>query len=402
VTADVISGNTRANLRTAWFFAAVWNLVSAPMLVIIPRELARNPLAAFGFLFPVIGVGLLTWAVMTTLRWRRFGASRFEMGTVPATPGGQLSGTIYTRFASDQVHSIRLTLKLTCLNRITRRGSDHSETRETILWREEYTIPEGQIGVGATGASIPGRFALPADARETTATKGSDGIVWVLSAEADMPGVDFKEDFDVPVRRIGESSGQPLPPRSSAIALPRQPVSIAGLAESGIHIRPTAEGTEYHFGAGRNASFALGLAVFTLIWTGALYLQYMLDFPRFFLAITGLFELLLLLILADIWLGSTRVIIGAGAVRRRHTILGLGSTRVIPSKSIRKLDLHISMQSSGRSGTPYYELRATLETGKHKHLGSGIRDKRHAEWLIERMRQEIGLEVPSDLRVLRG
>jgi len=392
VTADVISGNTRSNLRTAWFFAAVWNLVSAPMLVIVPRELARNPLAALGFLFPVIGVGLLTWAVMTTLRWRRFGASRFETGAETATPGGQLSGTLYTRFTPDQIHSIRVTLKLTCLNRITRRGSDHSETRETILWREEYTVPEGQVGVGATGASIPVRFALPADARETTATRRSDGIVWVLSAEADMSGVDFKEDFDVPVHRIGESSGQPVPARTSTRSPPRQPVSIADLTESGIHIRPTAEGTEYHFAAGRNASFCLGVAVFTLIWTGALYLQYVLDFPRIFVAITGLFELLLLLILADLWLGSTRVIIGAGVVRRRHTILGLGSTRVIPSKSIRTLDLHISMQSSGRSGTPYYELRATLDTGKHKHLGSGIRHKGYAEWLANRMRTEIGLK----------
>ncbi len=85
--------------------------------------------------------------------------------------------------------------------------------------------------------------------------------------------------------------------------------------------------------------------------------------------------------------------IGAGTVRRRVTILGVGSTRVIPTRSIKTLHLHISMQSTGRSGTPYYELRATLDTGKRKHLGDGIRNKRHAEWLCDRMRTELGLKT---------
>ena len=96
-------------------------------------------------------------------------------------------------------------------------------------------------------------------------------------------------------------------------------------------------------------------------------------------------------IVLDAWFGTTQVTIGSDSVHRRHTILGIGSTRVIPKRSITRLDLHISMQSSGRSGTPYYELRATLAPTRRMHLGSGIRNKRHAEWLVERMRNEIGL-----------
>ena len=390
VTASAIPGNTGSNLRTAWFFAVLWNLVSAPLLVVVPRELERNHLAAIGLLFPVIGIGLLAWAVMTTLRWRRFGSSRFEMST--ATPGGQCAGTIHTRFAADQVRSLRVTLKLTCLERITRGTGDNRNTHESILWREEYIVPDGQIGLGAFGGSIPVRFALPADALETTAIGRSDGIVWVLAAEASMPGVDFKEDFDVPVRR-DSSAAATEPAHVDAFAPPHEPISTADLAASGIHIRPTAEGSEYYFAAARNARFGGGVTFFTLLWTGALWLQYTLGFPSIFIALTGFFELLLLIILLEIWFGSTTVTIGAGTVRRRVTILGVGSTRVIPTKSIKKLHLHISMQSTGRSGTPYYELRATLDTGKRKHLGDGIRNKRHAEWLCDRMRTELGLKT---------
>jgi hypothetical protein len=71
----------------------------------------------------------------------------------------------------------------------------------------------------------------------------------------------------------------------------------------------------------------------------------------------------------------------------------VSTTRVAACQSIKKLDLHISTQSTGRSGTLYYELRATLDTGRHTHLGDGIRNKRHAEWLADRMRAEIGLKT---------
>ena len=382
-----IPGNTQSNLRTAWLFGILWNLISTPLLFIIPGEWERNHLAAIGLFFPVIGVGLLTWAVMTTLRWRRFGPSRFEMD--PATLGGQLSGTIHTRF--DDVQSLRVTLKLTCLNRITRGSGKDRDTRENILWREEYVVPDGQIGLGGIGASIPVRFSIPADARATTAVGRSDGIVWVLAAEANLPGVDFKEDFDVPVRR-GESTVAIEPTRSDAFTPAREPISSADLAASGIHVAPTHEGTQYYFAAARNASFGGGITMFTLLWTGALWLQYTLDFPRIFVIATAGFELLLIVVVLDSWLGTTTVTIGSDGVHRRHAILGVGSTRVIPKPSITGLDLNIRMQSTGRAGTPYYELRATLDTGRRTHLGQGIRHKRHAEWLLSQMKKQIGIQ----------
>ena len=68
-----VRSNTRSNLIGAWVFAVLWTLISAPVLFFIPRELERKPIAAIGFIFPIIGIGLLSWALMLTLRWRRFG-----------------------------------------------------------------------------------------------------------------------------------------------------------------------------------------------------------------------------------------------------------------------------------------------------------------------------------------
>ena len=66
-----IVGNTRTNVKGLWFFAVLWNVVSAPMLVFVPPELERQPFAALGFLYPVVGAGLIVWAAVTTAPWRR-------------------------------------------------------------------------------------------------------------------------------------------------------------------------------------------------------------------------------------------------------------------------------------------------------------------------------------------
>jgi len=111
------------------------------------------------------------------------------------------------------------------------------------------------------------------------------------------------------------------------------------------------------------------------------------------MAITGLVELLLLVIVVDLWLGSTTTTIGAGQVRRRHTVLGLGTTRTTPASDIASVDLHISMQTEGRYGTPYYDVRAVLTNGRKATLGSGIRSKPHAEWIAAQIRAAIGLRA---------
>jgi len=360
------------------------------VLIFVPPELERKPIAAIGFLFPLIGAGLLGWAILTTLRWRRFGPSTFDLAT-PVGPGGICRGVIHTRLATDEIRSTHVTLKLTCVQRVITGSGKNRSTRENIVWREEYTVPEGQIGFGPVGASIPVQFALPADALETTAIGGSAGVFWSLAADAELPGVNLSEDFDVPVRRTGDAPVEADTTFATVVMGAPLPISPADLAATGIRIRSTAEGTEYHFAARRTLSFAAGMTVFTLIWTGALWFQVAIDVPWIFIIVTGLFDLLFLGILANLWFGSTTVTIGGGTVRRHHAVLGIGTTRVMNAGTIRSLGLRISMQTTGRSGTPYYALRATLDNGGHTDLGDGIANKRHAEWLLGEMKRAIGV-----------
>ena len=104
-----IVGSTKATMVFTWGFAIFWNLVSAPLLFVVPREVLekQNYLGLIGLLFPVVGVGLLYWAARATARWKKFGSSVFEMAAVPGLVGGRLGGTIQTNFVGGAPRGIQ-------------------------------------------------------------------------------------------------------------------------------------------------------------------------------------------------------------------------------------------------------------------------------------------------------
>jgi hypothetical protein len=384
-----IAGNTRANVKGLWFFAVLWNVVSAPVLVYIPPELARQPVAALGFLFPIVGVGLIAWALVTTARSHRFGATWLDTSHGPARPGSTWHAAVMARLPQPEGgEGYAVSLKLTCLQRTISRSSDDSSERERILWQEETEIDSSRIAFGGEQASIPVRFDIPADALITTAVGKGEGVLWVLTAEAALPGLNLKEDFDVPVRRTAGPGGPESPQPHAQATI----VSVDDLARSGITVQPAPGGMAFRYARMRNVPFAIGITTFTALWTGALWVQIYLGFPWFFPIVTGLFELLLAFITLELWLGTTTVTAAAGELRVRHALLGIGGTRVIAAAEVASIELHIGMQTQGRYGTPYYDVRARLKSGRKRTLGSGVRNKRHAEWLAAQMRAAVGLK----------
>jgi hypothetical protein len=373
-----IGANSRSNLKGLWVFTVLWNTVSAPVLVFIPPELERNPVAAIGFVFPVVGAGLLVWAVIATLRWRRFGEAWLE-GMSAAGAGRPWTAVLRTRLPEPAGGGYAVVLRLSCLRRTVSRSNDDSNVQERILWREEAEVASSRIAFDAGGASIPVRFEIPADALGTTAVGKGAGVLWVLTAEATLPGVNLKEDFDVPVRgATAETVAAPAKIVGSVVA-PDE------LARTGIRVEPSGEGLTFRFAPRRNVAFAVGVTAFALLWTGAVWLQWFLGFPWIFPILFGLFDLLFVYIVIDLWLGRTVVTAGSGTLRVRRTVFGVGSTRTVAAADIASIELHIGMQTQGRHGTPYYDVRARLKNGRKVTVGSGVRNKRHAEWLADQI-----------------
>jgi hypothetical protein len=72
--------------------------------------------------------------------------------------------------------------------------------------------------------------------------------------------------------------------------------------------------------------------------------------------------------------------------------LGSGKAQTIAASEIADLQLKITAQQGGETGTPYYSLQAVLTSGRTVTLGENVRNKEEAEWLAAEMRRIVGIK----------
>jgi hypothetical protein len=111
----------------------------------------------------------------------------------------------------------------------------------------------------------------------------------------------------------------------------------------------------------------------------------------FFPIVFSLFGALILWLVLDLWFGTTRVVVDVDEVRVKNAILGLGSTRRYLPSEFADVKKKIGMQSGGRNGTAYYQIRLVRSSGRQVVAGQQVRDKREAERLVEEMKTSLGL-----------
>ena len=383
------ASQTKSSLITAWIFAILWNLVSAgPFLALKPQDITRQPKVLLVLIFPAMGIALLIWAVRETLRWLEFGKTYFVMASVPCVVGREFRGTIQARFPHAPDHGVRL--KLTCVNHIVTGSGNTRSTEDKILWREEKSVSSGELYSGPMGTTIPVSFHVPVDARQTDTRNPRYAINWLLEADADVPGVDYKDVFEIPVFRTKDTPSAEPPERfanteATTTNVPPHPTII---------VRPAFDGgTEFYFPAARNKGFAAGLSLFSLLWGGFIWLMLTHHVPILFPVVFGLFESLIVFFVTQMWFGVSSVVVGSGSVRVRSGVFGLGKPREIPTAQIAAVQAAIgAQQGGGSSGTPYYDIQLVQPDGKKITLGRTVRDKQEGEWIAAEMERLIGLK----------
>jgi hypothetical protein len=375
-----VTDTTRQQAIAAWFVAVLWNAVSLPSTVLAIREATRTgePALYLVTIFGAIGIGLLAHATRQSLRHRRFGTSALELETFPGFLGGTLAGRL--RASLDLHTSPRIPVTLRCL-RTAGRGPTGAPVEE-VLWESQLdvvrTFPDGPFTV------IHFAFRLPDDLPPSAPLPAPAGIAWRLEARAEIPGVDYYAQFEVPVF---------APP--PGIVLPSGDLPIAALGfddyiqppGSRILVTTTQRGTEVWLPAARHlvpavvvttgAAFFGGLGVF-LLWT---------DAPQVVGWALSLLGGAIALAAANLWFGTSRVLATAQGLEITHGFLGLGRTRRIPSGEIADLATRTVMQANARY---YADLMVALRGGGQVALGRAIRERREAEWLADRLLRALG------------
>ena len=168
-----VPASSKANMIGTSVIAIFWNLISLPLLFIVPEEIrGGNLLASIGLLFPAMGAGMALWALRLFIQWRKFGHSVFEMSEVPGVTGGLLQGQILTGTHIQPQEDIRLTLN--CVERRTTGSGKNRSTSETILWQDTQLIRREALDYRSRGCAIPVRFGIPYQAQPATRVQAEE------------------------------------------------------------------------------------------------------------------------------------------------------------------------------------------------------------------------------------
>jgi hypothetical protein len=381
-----ILDSSRALMFTAWIVAGFWFLIAVPTGFLGLRAAIQEgkPAALLALLFPMFGIGLIGWAVRQTLRYRKYGVSRLELSTVPGVIGRRLSGMVR---APARLHSKEgFQVKLICVRKVrTRRGRNTARV-ESILWEEAQTV-QGVLTRASASMEIhiPVAFRLPPEVEPYDVTDSTNRVLWRLQVTASVPGVDYESQFEVPVFRTPESDQ----PRSLEEArLTEEPAESAYRqpADSPIVVSSSRRGTEVLLPAARNPGAAAGLTIVLLLWLGAIVLLAYYRSPVLFPIITGLFGVLILVVVLDLWLKVSRIIVDAGTLTWASGYIVPARERTIPTSEVADVTTSIGMQVGG---TVYYDIVVVRKNGKTMKVGHSIRDKREAEWLAGRIKRAI-------------
>ncbi|HEX6505676.1 MAG TPA: hypothetical protein VF011_20725 [Terriglobales bacterium] len=381
------NSRTKPAMIQAWAFAILCNLIASPTLFVIPRAMQQQPLAVLGFLFPLAGIGLLIRALRFTLAWLEFGVTWFEMTATPLAIGCEFRGNVQARFPHGADHGVRL--KLSCVNRMVT-GTGKSETvTEKILWRDEKSVSSAELCPGPLGTLIPVSFRVPWNSLPTDGSNPRNAILWLLEADADVPGVNYKDIFELPVFRTKDT------PASPAAETIREQPAFTAPSQHTVVVTPTAEGSEFYFPAARNPRFAMGVTTFSMLWSGVVALIIYLHAPLIFPVVFGFFDLLLLTGAAQLWLATSRVKVDCSSIRVQTGLLGGGRWREYPKSQILDIQAVITAQQGGATGTPYYDIQLLQTEHQNVTLGRTIRDKDEAEWLVSEMRKALKLRAAA-------
>ncbi len=403
-----------------WLAAIFWNLIAFTVAFsTVPKLWRASDLKAlFPLVFCVVGVMLAGAAIRASIRRERFGQTYFEFASLPFSPGRTLKGTIHLRFNTDARHGIDL--RLSCVRQVVTGAGNNRSTQQSVLWQADKNVPQESLTPGPMGdAAIPVDFSIPGDAYESNHDQPSDQVLWLLHAQADVPGVDYSDDFEVPVFRLtpspaaasepkaltmnepaplflNQAQGATVPPAFQAdacdVAAPENPKVVVSTAMDG--------GTEFYFPAFRNPARVLGLILFTAVWTGVVYFLAHSKAPFFFPVVFGLFDLLLIYALIQSAMGSCRIDVGNGKVVFRRAVLGIGAAREIPFSDISQI---LPVTTAQQRGTPAsYSLRLQTRDGKKLTLADAIDNRQEARWVAAQLEKFAGLKLDTHVAVEAG
>lgn len=391
----VNGGDPRANV-TAWIFTAFWDFISGFIAFSVLPKLLNDgdPKVLLVLIFPLVGVILTAFTIRGTLRIWRYGRTALWCDAVPFCPGGHVKGVIHLKLPTATPHGIDLCLS--CKRRIVTGSGKNRSVNEMVLWQDQKNLPAEVVMHGYPDAEIPVDFAIPPDVYETNSDNPNDRVYWQLHAKADVPGVDFTDNYELPVFRtkasvaamektaLSESSG------AGTAAQPQMESPAPAPASTHIAFRQDQQGTSFYFPPLRNHGQALGVVAFATIWSAVVYLLWTRpDAPWLFRIVFSLFEILVGYMLLSVVFGSALIRVREGMLQVRSAILGIGKLQQIPFSEVASISL-LSQGQANTSGQVLYGISIKKTDGREIKIAANSLSLVEVRWIVSTVERAIG------------
>ena len=182
--------------------AVILNMHSWPFAIGLMTGGAVGDVIGLVVIIQFSSAALAVVAAWPKIKAFKFGVTRLTLETMPGRLGQPLNAIFYTGIDPADRPKKDVQVSLTCYRRYAAytRDSD-GDSRETvkhdIIWRDEKTI---RPRVGGDGTlEIPVSFRVPSDQPVSPTEKTEERILWELKAEADVSGIDFSAEFEIPI-----------------------------------------------------------------------------------------------------------------------------------------------------------------------------------------------------------
>ncbi len=380
-----IESATRGPMLFAIVFAVFWNTIAIPVPIFAWDEIAQesNKAAYLVFLFPAVGIFLIIWAVRQIIAYLKFGVSKLQLESVPGVIGRGIMGEVVLNTRIDPREGFRS--RLVCVRRVRTGSGKNRRTAESIVWQEERIIKNANRDYKET--KVPIAFPIDADLPESDDSNPSDSLIWRLELSADVPGVDYSANFEVPVFRTDESDTPLSKEERKGFGVPEEDVKYRPPTNSKIEVNRKIRGAEVYFPPARNPGTAFGLSVFLLIWIGVVCQLVYLGAPILFPIVFGAFAVLIAIGVFQMWFGITRLELSKETIKVTSGLIFAPRVRQLNADVVSDVKYRVGMQSGN---TPYYKIVIEGRDGTNVVAGRGIKNKREVEWLVKTIKDEIG------------
>jgi len=387
-----IRSSSKHAMWGAWVFAALWNLISAATPFIAYREVVKNQnyLALAALLFPIIGIGLLVWAVKRTREWNRFGATPVILDPFPGSIGGHVGGTIDINMPYASTNKFLLTL--TCIHSYMSGSGDNRSRQESAKWQDE-TLAHTESTSSGTRAVF--QFEVPAGSQESDATHENDSwYLWRLNISADIPGTDLDRDYEIPAYATARQS-RLISAHKIERSEAEEDAVYDGEIRKAVKVSNTGSGKRLSYPMGRNiASNGAAILVGGTFAAVGWYLV-VEEGQRMFGVVFGGVGALVAVAAFYMMFKSLDVTLNSGTITSVRRVLGIPLRKqTMRSGDFHRFEVDNGTQAQGAGKhVMHFRVKAVDRSANEILLGDGFRGQPGVEAAKRFLSKELGLAV---------